>query len=799
MSPVITSPLRRCLVASLWLVASSLSAATINVSTSTELQDAIASVSEGDIILLSPGTYLSPSGGFEINEAGKSFTIRAQLRGSAILSGASVRPVLRYVNAAQRNYSVVFENLVFRDGFSNTDGTGAGVTVSDARATFIGCDFLDNTAEASVTGGGGLFLRDDTVAFVIDSTFDGNTSTQEGGGLRVGSGIKAWVHQTSFTNNRTDVPGHRSTSAGGAIHLTNADLWVTNSHFEGNRAGCVGAGIFSLGTFQDPVSVPVANLWVSASTFIDNSVGEANGIVCPFETEGGGIHGENQVHIRIFNSQFYENHAESGGGISNYRAKLEIYDSEFRGNTALGNDSGFGGAVMANSNDANDSSTGNGVFNRPSAELTIERSFFQGRYGNTTFSALKGGCVFTLGDTYRQYGLGGVAKMGSLSENRAIVSISDSVFYDCDVEEVATGSGTGGGFDMVLVDLDLQSSLFVGNDADAAGGGRVSFESLAFVFDNVFAMNTGVKQPAGFSAMGSQVDVNANVFVDNDIQATKGSAIWAYPADGTFTGHFGTPLEVTGFVRNNMFSGNSGIPIWDWDFAAGPANRIVYDNNDFFGSNGLAYKNSLLSDMNASDLNSAVVVRDGGVGNTDKSPANDNLQLGSEPLLAFAMAAPDSIHPGRNSVYAWAHNGTSATRNGQSLAGSAGTLNSPNGSYTLNVDSQEISTEIIGIQATPQATLSATPQEISAGQASTLSWTSPGAVPLSAAINRAVNSSVGASGSTQVMPLGSTEYSFLSFAKEGGAWDTAWVAVDEPLPGTFIEDGFESGDFVAWN
>ena len=60
-------------------------------------------------------------------------------------------------------------------------------------------------------------------------------------------------------------------SAGGAIHVGNADLLVSNSSFVGNEAGFVGGGIYAIGTWQSPVTTPRSVIQVANCTFEDNT------------------------------------------------------------------------------------------------------------------------------------------------------------------------------------------------------------------------------------------------------------------------------------------------------------------------------------------------------------------------------------------------------------------------------------------------------------------------------------------------------------------------------------------------
>ena len=81
-----------------------------------------------------------------------------------------------------------------------------------------------------------------------------------GGGLVVHDNARVYVHESTFINNRTNLPTHTETSAGGAIHVGNSILRVSNSHFENNQAGYVGGAIYAIGTWAEPESIPRADV-----------------------------------------------------------------------------------------------------------------------------------------------------------------------------------------------------------------------------------------------------------------------------------------------------------------------------------------------------------------------------------------------------------------------------------------------------------------------------------------------------------------------------------------------------------
>jgi len=765
---------------------------------SAALISAIASVPDGGIIELASGTYFAPGGGFDINTPNKSFTIRGIPGGTTTLSGNSTVTILRYINASPSStFSVVFENLIFRDGRSTTNGRGGGITLTSVTATFLDCQFIDNTSLAPATGGGGVFLFSDSVVHFYGCIWQGNTAKNEGGGLRAGGDSTAFVHNSQFINNRVNIPDHRDSAAGGAIHVTNSRLRVTNTRFVGNE-GVVGGAIYGLGVWDDPA---ITQIIIANSTFVDNLCAPDPSVPNAPNVVGGAIHSEDDVQVLVYGSRFYTNHADKGGAISQYRSLLEVHDSVFRGNFAVLN----GGTITAGSEDANDSTTNNGAINRRSVGLTIHNTLLQGEWENPNPGPLEGGCVFVTGDSRRTYGLNGVSQMGNASINRATIDIRDSVFTDCHVTASDDIRGKGGALNLVHVGVNLQDSLIMNSNALAnfgQGAGFRSFlESDLTISNTTFANNRASFNGAALIVAGSVLNMTGCQFFKNEnLSARVGSAMVTGPEVNLFgfVSH-----EVSGTVQGSVFSNHPSTPVRDDDRQDGnPVNALQYNANQFFGATDF-YSHQFEGTHSVAGLNNLIVTRILG-GNTDKSPAGDNTALGSQPDLGALVAAPPLVFstnaagdpaPPTESLLGYAWCGDSASLNGSGLASNTGLQAFGSGIHTLAVGAETVLAEIFAATI-PQATLSANPAAINSGETSDLTWSKVG-TPLEATIDRGVLISTANSGVETIMPSSTKAYTLLAVTREGGETDTVKVFVDEN-PGLIFADGFESGDPSEW-
>ncbi|MEN8163679.1 MAG: right-handed parallel beta-helix repeat-containing protein [Acidobacteriota bacterium] len=788
----------------------------VPVTSSDELTAALQNVAEGDIIEISAGTFQAPAAGFLVQNKAVSFTLRAADQANVTLSGGGNGPVLLFTNTAPATqHTVLVERLVISDGFSSDPQIGGGVTLIQSAATFVECSFFRNTSTGALTGGGAVFMRDGAVAHFFESVFSDNTAIKEGAAIRLRNDCEASIHDCTFTNNRTDGSGHHESASGGAINVFDSALRITNSRFSGNAAGCFGGAIYVKGIYND-LPEYASEILISNSLFEGNIAQSDPGTQCGQPTIAGAVHLENDIFAKVFSSRFILNKAEMGGAFGNFRGHLEIEDSVFRGNRAFGTTSasGTGGALHTNSSDVADASTDDGAINRPSAQVLVHRSFFQGRYGTTGKAANKGACVYARGDSNRSYGVG-VPQDGSLDQNRATVKFLDSVFVDCD--SGFSEDGNGGAMAINHTALTLSNCLVLGNDAEGTtgngGAARLTVESTAQITDSWFQENTGGIRAAVFMVSGSDLAVDQCTFVENTLSSgAKGSVVWSTPANATQ--NF-PAMDVNGSVDNSVFVLNNGWDIAETDNAAGPINAVTYKANRFFTdpADGPVF-NSTLSPLGrtVSELNAFVAVRNGGIGNTDKAPDDDNIVLVTSPALGAISAAPpvlfhtaaagETVVP-TEAFLAWAWNGGTATLDGSALHGSSGIGFGPAGSgiHTLEVDGGPGPvTALIDDAAVPAVDFEALPEHINSGEISDLGWNVWSGQWVDVVIDRGVViQSPAAVGLQPVMPGSTTVYRVHAITHEGGTVASATVHVDEELPELLFVDGFESGGTGRWS
>lgn len=483
-------------------------AAVVCVPEESTLAAAFTGVPHGGTIDVAPGVYAAPADnlGFRLGgNRNRSFTVRARSTGAVTLDGQGSRIVVVLEDLAAGRW-ITFEGLRFVSGRTNAPDRAGGVTLKGARASFVDCDFLGNLGGSGSTAGAGLGLYGSSKALVVRALFEDNRTLTEGAAIFAQRGLGAinnqpnelWVHASTFRDNCETGSGltdcTTGNAAGGAILIRNSSAWISDSLFENNVAGWTGGAIYAFGGFSCAIPHCAAfatDLTVVRSRFVGN---RADGANAPAQTFGGAIQVEDCARARIYHSVFEDNWADWGGAVDDFRARLEIRDTVFRGNRATGTATlaGAGGAVLALSGDA-DTCPGGPAENFPAVAVTIARTLFEGG-SIAAQEAQTGGCLSIGGDNAG----GGTNCQAGHTARCAQVSITETAFFDCTVQRSSSAAFVfGGGFVLNRAFATLTNSVLARNRAidDGAstpqgGGGSVREDTVLSMNDVLFSGNT---------------------------------------------------------------------------------------------------------------------------------------------------------------------------------------------------------------------------------------------------------------------------------------------------------------------
>jgi hypothetical protein len=288
------------------------------------IQAAINNSSDGDEIIVEPGTYTG-TGGQVVDMLGKAITLRAS--GTAeetIIDGEGARSVV-YCSSGEGAGAII-------EGFTITGGSannGGGIYCSSSNLTLSGCTISHNTAER----GGGIYCWGSNLT-IIDCLIDGNNSNINGGGTQFGfceitmsnstisnnqclkySGAGMHLIDTTGVIQNCDVLNNTTFHDGAGINVTgSSELILENCSISGNQSGGNGAGVHVTGTLQ------AINCSIS-----DNHANGAGGGFA-FWKAGGSIIDQCLIKNNVSKC------CGAGGAINNYETELGLADSILCGN-----------------------------------------------------------------------------------------------------------------------------------------------------------------------------------------------------------------------------------------------------------------------------------------------------------------------------------------------------------------------------------------------------------------------------------------------------------------------------------
>ncbi|MDC0231057.1 LamG domain-containing protein [Aureispira] len=304
------------------LISMSMFATTINVpSQQATIQAGINASSNGDTVIVSPGTYYE-----NINFNGKNITLSSYYLttgdtsyiSSTVIDGQGTGRVVTFVPGS--------DSTCLLSGFTLTNGQG-GVAIDDCNPSLSNLIISYNTTSQ----GGGIYIdMNNTGIFmpVFDNlTIKDNISTDRAGGI--------WCHgPNGFRLLNSRILNNEAHNHGGGIWMNaGGTLIIDNSIISGNYTNLGdGGGIWASGISNslynngNPVNVTILN------SKINNNISDDNGGGIRFHDALGEIR-----YTEISNNIASNTGGGSGGGISSGNCPLTIINSTFYNNSATAN------------------------------------------------------------------------------------------------------------------------------------------------------------------------------------------------------------------------------------------------------------------------------------------------------------------------------------------------------------------------------------------------------------------------------------------------------------------------------
>ncbi len=530
----------------------------------TTISAAVAAASTGDTVEVAPGTYAEA-----INFLGKAITIESLAGAEAtVIEGNGI--VTLNASSSEPSGATLVGFTLRGEGHTCALISGASLQIRDSTFETCGGSTTFIGGAAQISGGAPSFEN---------VTFRGNSAVN-GGAIRAAFGADIAINGCTFEDNAAE--------AGGAMHLTDAVVSITESSFLGNRAtngrgGAIWANEVELTASTTSFSGNRAVISGGALFLSESSVTLGN-LTTVTENEamygsGGFARVDGAESFTLSNTTVESNQAWMLGGAMSITesAGVEIDGVIFENNHHRSTEGG-GGAFSARDTAVtftDCSFNSNVTEGRGGAIVTIDSSL---NIGHSSFDSNS-----SSGQAGAWFAAGGTAtciectfeRNRSTDDGGAIWSSSATAeFSNCDFRWNEASGGAGGAIYFAGTDATISSSFLARNSA-LDGGALFSGESSTIETTfSVFQENEATFSGGAIAAGGSptaEVRLINNDFLANECVSGDGVAqvavdsaavdirnnIIAFGRVGSGVG-LSTSPGVTVFAYNDVYSNEGG-------------------------------------------------------------------------------------------------------------------------------------------------------------------------------------------------------------------------------------------------
>jgi len=476
--------------------------------------------------------------------------------------------------------------LTINDGaVSNNVATnnGGGIYLLDQQTTLSGISLIDNTLDASIGQGAGIYALRGTLVLTDGVSLASNVGTQYGGGAYL-ENCHATFYDTAVISN--------TAGRGAGMNVIQSQLTIGDARFEHNdswaRSG-YGGGIY---LFNSPTTIV-------ASSFISNVASNSSGGAIAVDnaavtlrnsmvisnvslTYGGGIYATNSASVTLRNNEVSDNRSVYGAGLYFNVGRLTAAENVFASNHVAGK--GYGGGlclyntvssvISDNVFVANSSYHAGGIFITDDSTAVIAHNQII-----SNMATINGGGSYARRGAVNIYGNEITSNIAN--GNGAGVFLSSGapkLYLNAILSNTATTDG--GGAYVATAGSVITQNTFSANHAGGYGGGvRVASDDDAVIGDNRIVYNVATSQGGGLYMSGSDLTCTGNTIEYNHASANSSEA------GGIFVSG-GAPVVEYNTIRYNTTAGRGG-----GGYVTG-VNAAVFRHNTFASNSASNTSNS---------------------------------------------------------------------------------------------------------------------------------------------------------------------------------------------------------------
>ena len=514
-----------CFTAVLILLPTGALAATIHVpAEQPTIQDGIDAASVGDLVLVSPGTYVE-----NIDFLGKAITVQGEGGPeSTVIDGNQAGSVVTFDHV--ETVDSVIDGFTIRNGsgfFYESNYYGGGIECASSCPTIMNCTISQNNADY----GGGIFCYDASPT-IENCTISQNSADDHGGGI-ICYDSSATIRGCTILEN--------SAVLGGGILCATSSLTIDNCTISKNSTDDHGGGIAC---------------YESSSTIINSRVLENSA-----DEWGGGIYCDSSSSTMIDHCTISKNiSGDDGGGIYLISSSSTVTDCTISENRT----GDYGGGIASRASSptiTNCTISGNRSPNRGGGIACLDDSF-----PTITSCMILGNTASSGGGIGSRYSLPTIEDC-TIQENNAGqkgggISCGDATVTNCLISRntAAFGGGIYCGGSPLIRNCTISENISLGGMADYNGGGGILCDNSEAAITDCWIWGNTAENGGGIYCYYDPFPTITNCTITLNNVENKGGGVYCYWYSSPILNHCTISENTAGNYGGGLFCRSSATP-----------------------------------------------------------------------------------------------------------------------------------------------------------------------------------------------------------------------------------------------